>query len=183
MPLNSLLLPLYWLLNGFLAFLYLLGEHLLAVLLLPLLGWLTSTTEKAQQSWMLAASGLALAAALFAPTVVPIFLLLMTGGSLVIIKLEKFNPALMRWRATGGIALYALTGLGITLYQALAPLLTDPALAQGQNYLNVIIGLAIYLLPLGFLGMLAQAIWVHPPMSARPGEIITNIRTRGHQER
>lgn len=184
MTFGMFLLPFLWVLNGFLAVLYLLADHALVVLLLPLLGWLALTTLKAQQPWTLAAGGLALAAAVFAPSVVAMFLLLMAGGSVALVRVEKFNPLALRWRITGGLALYALIGLGAALYETLAPLLTDPTLAQGQNYLNVLVSLALWLYPLGFLGMLAQALWVHPPLEGgTPEDILVRTRTRGRLER
>ena len=81
-----------------------------------------------------------------------------------------------------GLALYALAGLGFTLYRDLGlgeSVLADPMMAQGANYLNAIIGIAMYVIPLGFLGMLAQAIWAHPPTPGTPSDLITKVRTRG----
>lgn len=176
----DLLLPFLWVLNGFLAVLYLLVDHALAVLLLPLVAWLTATAGKAQQRQTLTASLLALTAALLATQVVGVFLILMTGLGIAAIRDEKFNVTTRRWSTAGGIALYALIGLGAWLYTTLTPFLTDPTLAQGQNYINTLIALALWLFPLGFLGLLAQAIWVHPPLEGTPEDLIVRTRTRGH---
>lgn len=177
---SALLLPFLWVLNGLLAVLYLLVDHALAVLLLPLVAWLTATAPKVQQQPTLLASLLALAAALLATPVVGVFLILMTGLGLAAIHSEKFNVTTRRWSTAGGLALYALIGLGAWGYATLAPYLTDATLAQGQNYLSTIISLALWLFPLGFLGLLAQALWVHPPLEGTPEDLIVRTRTRGH---
>ena len=179
MPKNYLL-PFLWLANGFLACAYLLAENALALLLLAPLGWLTATAPGEQRPWTAAAAGLALLACVVAPQPVPLLLLVMAFSALIAILLERFNPAALRWRATGGMALYGLMGLGLSGYQALAPTLNaDPMLSQGQAYLGVLVSVAMYLYPLGFLALLAQSIWVHPPLGSSPEGMIHSIRSRG----
>ena len=175
------LLPLLWVLNGLLAALYLLAENILALLLIPPLAWLLATSPAEQRPWVLAAAGLALLSAALAPQPAPALALLMAVAGVLGVLLERFNPAALRWRAMGGIALYALMGLGLAGYQLLAPSLgsNDPLLAQGQRYLGVIAGIAMYLFPVGFLAILAQAVWVHPPLAQSPERLIHAVRSRG----
>ncbi len=52
-------------------------------------------------------------------------------------------------------------------------------MAQGAGYLNAIIGIAMYVIPLGFLAMVAQSVWAHPPTIGNPTDLITKVRTRG----
>ena len=107
----------------------------------------------------------------------------MALAGLIGVLLERFNAAALRWRAVGGIALYALMGLGFAAYQQLAPSLgaDDPLLSQGQRYLGILASIAMYFYPLGFLALLAQAIWVHPPLAQSPEGLIHTIRSRGKQ--
>jgi hypothetical protein len=50
---------------------------------------------------------------------------------------------------------------------------------QRATCLNAIIGIAMYVIPLGFLAMLAQSIWAHPPGPGSPEQLITKVRRRG----
>ena len=183
---EAVTLPLIWVLNGFLLVVYVLLARWTAVILIAPLVWLCISTESSRRTWMIVASGLALLCTLLAPTMMGVWLILMAWGSLIALRLEKFNPAMLRWRIAGGLAAYALVGLGFLLYQLLTPVLADPSgfFAQGQGYLNVIIGIAVYVLPLGFIGMLVQAIWVHPPIEGRtPEDMLYQVRTRGHERK
>jgi len=182
MTTDSLLLPFTWLLNGILALAYLTVEHLTAVLLAFPLYWLISTTEKAQRPWMMGASALALAGGMFGSLAVSLWLLVMASASVMTIRLEKFNPHTLRWRVAGGIAAYALIGLGAAIYKLLAPsMMSDSFFAQGQVYLSTIVGVATVIAPVGFLGMLVQAVWAHPPLEGSPEDMYSQIRTRGRR--
>jgi hypothetical protein len=177
----QLSLPFIWALNGLLAVLYLLLEHITAVALIPGLGWLCLRSPKPQQRWMFGAALLALAAAIFAPAVVGLWLLLMVYASIVSVKAEKFNPPALHWRVISGLAAYALIGLGFTLYQNLSPALLDPyaTFAQGKGYFDIILSIAVFLGPLSFIGLLVQALFAHPPLEGTPESVIASVRTRG----
>jgi len=180
MTLDTLSLPFIWLLNGILALAFLTVEHITVVLLCLPLFWLISTTEKAQRPWMMGAGAMALAGAMFGSLAVGIWLLVMASASVLTIRLEKFNPHTLRWRVAGGIAAYALIGLGAAIYKLLAPsMMSDSLFAQGQVYLSTIVGVATIIAPVGFLGILVQAIWAHPPLEGSPEEMYSQIRTRG----
>jgi len=96
------------------------------------------------------------------------------------VRLERHDPLALRWNIAQGLALYGLIGLGYLAWHALGPQASDPATAQGMAYLNAIIAIAMYAFPLGFLALLAQAAWVHPPME-RPEDLVATIRTRGRR--
>ena len=179
---DTLLLPFIWLLNGILALAYLTVEHITVVLLAFPLYWLIATTEKAQRPWMMGASAMALAGGMFGSVAVGLWLLVMASASVLTIRLEKFNPHTLRWRVAGGIAAYALIGLGAAIYKLLAPaMMSDSFFAQGQVYLSTIVGVATIIAPVGFLGMLVQAVWAHPPLEGSPEEMYSQIRTRGRR--
>jgi hypothetical protein len=171
---------LYYPLNGFLAFLWLLLDHIFLVLLgIPLIG-LGTTTPKEQRSWILGTSALALLASAVAPAPVPLLLLLMAASGWLATRLEKFNTIAVYWNAARGLAIYSLAGLGFTAFQALASgMESSPWLAQGQVYLSSIAAFAMYLIPLGYLALLVQTLFAHPPIQGKPGELIHTIRSRG----
>jgi len=179
---HPILLPFLWIINGFLALIYLLADHFLVVLLvLPLL-YLSLSAPHEQRPWSAGASLLSILASAFAPQPVPLLLLLMALAGVIALRLERMNPISARWNVTRGLALYALAGLGFTAYQAFRPVLGsgDPLLAAGQSYLSILISVAMYLLPAGYLGLLVQALFAHPP-SAAPEQLIQAVRTRGRR--
>ncbi len=183
MSLGLVRLPFLWVLNGFLILLYLAAEHFLAILLAPGLYLLWKNAPTAQRSWMGGTAVLSLAASLLAPPVVGIWLSLMSYGAILALRLEKFNPEALSWRVVSGIAAYALIGIGFSMYQGLSPALLDPygTFAQGKGYLDVIVSLAVFLGPLGFVGLLVQALFAHPPLEGTPEDIIYSVRTRGSE--
>lgn len=180
--LTTLTERLIWIVNGFLAILYSLIDHWTALAFLAAVTAFIVTASIEQRMWALGAGLLSVAASLVAPSPVPLFLLVMILGGWSAVALEKYNPPAQRWNIIRGLALYALAGLGFTLYRELGlgeSVLADPMMAQGANYLNAIIGIAMYVIPIGFLGMLAQSIWAHPPAPGTPTDLITKVRTRG----
>ena len=85
---------------------------------------------------------------------------------------------LVRSRGLGDVykrqAMYRNFGLGSSIA-------SDPMMSQGAGYLNALIGISMYVIPLGWLAMLTQSIWAHPPAQGTPDALITAIRTRGKQ--
>jgi hypothetical protein len=171
---------LYYLANGLLALLWLLVDHLLLVLLVAPLAWLSSSAPDEQRYWTIATGGLAILASVVAPAPVPLLMLVMALAGWLATRLEQFNHAAARWNTLRGLALYSLAGLGFTAFQELAAnSISSPLLQQGQVYLTAIASFAMYLIPLGFLALLAQTLFAHPPVSGKPGELIHTIRSRG----
>lgn len=180
---------LIYLLNGFLTLVWLLIDHLLPVMLVAPLAWLDLTVPAEQRSWTWISSILALLAALFAPAPVPLLMLVMALAGILAVRLEQFNVLAARWKTVRGLALYSLTGLGYRLFQdwsKLADLSTQagasPLLSQGQVYLSAIAAFAMYLIPIGFLVLLAQSLWAHPPLPGKPAELAHTIRSRGKED-
>lgn len=171
---------LYYLLNGFLALLWLFVDHILLAILIAPLVWLSYTSPDEQRSWSLASGGLAALASALAPAPVPLLMLVMALAGIFATRLEQFNTLAARWNTVRGLALYSLVGLGFTVYQDIAERSTgSPLLAQGQAYLSTIAAFAMYLIPLGFLALLAQTLWAHPPVPGKPADLIHTIRSRG----
>lgn len=178
----SLYERLIWTVNGLLAIIYSLIDHVTALTFAAAMVAFVITTPREQRTWALGAGVLSIAASLLAPNPVPLFLLIMMGGGWAAVALEQYNRPAQRWNVIRGIALYALAGLGFMLYRNLGLgdlALADPMMTQGAGYLNAIIGVAMYVIPLGFLAMLAQAIWMHPPAPGTPADLVTKVRTRG----
>ncbi len=172
--------PFLWIANGFMALLWLLVDHLWVVLLVPLLGYAVLQAPGNQRGWTLGVALLALVAGAVSPFPVALLLAVMTLAGLVAVRLEKINPQNTHWTLVRGLGLYSLVGLGFTAYRTwLVPAMTDPALQQGQVYLSAIASIALYLLPLGYLALLAQSLFVHPPVQGEADEIIFRYRSRG----
>ncbi|MFZ2096698.1 MAG: hypothetical protein WAV05_08685 [Anaerolineales bacterium] len=171
---------LYYLLNGLLALLWLLVDHILLALLIAPLAWLSCTAPDEQRSWTLITSGLAVLASAVAPSPVPLLMLVMASSGWLATRLEQFNNAAACWNTVRGLALYSLAGLGFSAFQDLAARSdASPLLLQGQVYLSVIAAFAMYLIPLGYLALLAQTLLAHPPVPGKPAELIHTIRSRG----
>jgi len=173
---------LIWTVNGLLAILYSLIDHLTALAFALAVAAFVITTPREQRAWAIGAGILSIAASLIASSPVPLFLLVMILGGWAAVMLEQYNRPAQRWNVIRGLALYALAGVGFTLYRNLGlgeSVLADPMMAQGAGYLNAIIGIAMYVIPLGFLAMAAQSVWAHPPTPGTPSDLITKVRTRG----
>ncbi|MEP0806575.1 MAG: hypothetical protein HRF47_13895 [Chloroflexota bacterium] len=173
-------LPFIWLANGVLALLWLTLDNLWLVLLAPALGAAVLQAPANQQAWTLGVAVLSLAAGVAAPFPVAMLLLVMTLAGLAAKRLEKLNPQNIHWTLVRGLGLYSLIGLGYAAYRAwMIPAMSDPALLQGQAYLSAIASIALYLFPLGILALVAQGLFVHPPMQGEADEIIYRFRSRG----
>ncbi len=172
---------LIWVLNGFLVIIFFLVERLATVLLLPAATAFVMITPVAQRGWAIGAGTLALAASLISPAPVPIFLGVIALVSAVAFYLEQYNRPAMLWNIVRSVSLYSLAGLGYTLWQGLRltdSIQSDVMTSQGATYINAIVGIAMYVIPLGVVVLLAQSVLAHPPVG-RPDQIITNVRTRG----
>ena len=170
-----------WLLNGLLVLAYLAADHLLVLLLLPVLIWLVGNAPAEQRPRQILIGGLALITALLAPPPIPLLLLAMAVAGAAALPFEHFNRPALRWTIARGLGLYSLIGLAFLIYQtwlAGQPAGGDTLLERGQTYVSALAGIAVYAFPLGFLGYLAQKVWLHPPTAREPGDLITGVRTR-----
>ncbi len=180
--------------NGFLAMTYVLWEHLTAILTAGAMGSLIMGAPMAQRTWITITAILATLAALFAPPPVPLIMAVMALAGALAVWRDTFNPENLRWRITGGLALYALAALGYLAYSryldgvdAMTWAKTlggegnaAAALAQGRAFVNTLATWGLWLIiPLGYFSLLAQSLFLHPPGPQEPGDLITTIRTRG----
>ena len=174
---------LIWVVNGLMVVFFSLGDHFLTLILGTSTGAFIWLSPNEQRDWAMGASVLALVASVFSPAPIPIFLVVMSLGGWVALYMEKYNLPATRWSVIRGISLYAVLGLGYALYKGFDvanAIATDPQMGQGAIYLNAIIGIALYAVPLGFLVMISQSIWAHPPTpGGNPASLIGTIRARG----
>jgi len=185
--------PLVWLVNGLLVIVYVGASRAFLLLLILPLAHLVGRAPREHRPWLAAVGVLALAAAAFVPPPVPMLLALLSAAAALAVQLDRFNPKALRWRASGGLALYALAALGYAGYAAYTSRIEADAWAglvaggeaaaivgQGRAFLNTlsIWGLWV-ILPLGYLALLAQGIFVHPPAQSSPGDLIHFVRSRG----
>jgi len=178
------------------ALVYVLWEHITALLTAGAMASLILSAPPAQRTWIATTAVLAVLATLFSPPPVPLIMAVMALAGALAVWRDTFNPENLRWRLTGGLALYALAALGYLAYsryldgvdamtwaktlggqgQAAA------ALAQGRAFVNTLATWGLWLIiPLGFFSLLAQSMFVHPPGPQQPDDLITTIRTRGQE--
>ena len=171
-----------WTINGFLVIVYYAVEHIQTLALATATLLFVNYTPQEQRGWAVMSGGLAIVASLFAPAPVPLFLLLMSLAGWAGQWLEQYNKPANHWNTIRGQALYATAGLGFAFYRNFglgSSIASDPMMSQGAGYLNALIGIGMYVIPLGWLAMLTQSIWAHPPAQGTPDALITTIRTRG----
>ena len=171
-----------WTINGFLVIVYYAVEHIQTLALAVAAILFVVYTSQEQRVWAVGSGVLAILASLFAPAPVPLFLLVMSLAGWAGQWLEQYNKPANHWNTIRGQALYALAGLGFALYRNFglgSSIASDPMMSQGAGYLNALIGISMYVIPLGWLAMLTQSIWAHPPAQGTPDALITTIRTRG----
>ena len=188
--------PLVWLANGLLAVIYVALSRVFILLLVFPLAYLVGWAPAEHRPWIVAAGVLALAAAAFVPPPVPLLLTLLASAGALAVRLDHFNPKALRWRASGGLALYALAGLGFSGYAAYTSRIDSNAWAglvaggeaaaivgQGRAFLSTLAVWGLWvILPVGYLALLLQSIFVHPPTSASPAAMIHAVRGRGFPE-
>jgi len=171
-----------WVINGFLTVIFFSAGQLHSILLAVSSVFFVLTAPMEQKTWTMASSILCLLASLLAPSPAPLFLLVMALMGWGAVYIEKYNRISQRWTSVRGQALYALLSLGYAAWHTLglgSGSVADPAMAQGVNYLNMLIGIALYVFPIGFMGWVAQSIWAHPPAPAAPEDLISAVRSRG----
>lgn len=172
-----------WTVNGLLVIVYYCADHILVIAIAITVTLFAAYTPKEQRVWAAGAAVLAILASFAAPMPAPVLLLVMAVSGWVAQFLEKYNRPAQRWNTIRGLILYALAGLGYTAVIDSGMLnttsLTNPMLAQASGYINTILTIAMFVIPLGFLAMLAQSITALPPAPGSPEELISKVRTRG----
>lgn len=177
--------PILWVLNGFLIVLYTIGAHLPVLLVLPPAVWLYVRLPQAagpayktsMRPWLIAAAGLAFLSAIAAPSPVPWLLALIAWVGAGVTRIDPYRPDEAAWNTIQGLALYALVGLGAALYGVMSANATGLAVI-GQGYTNIIIAVALWIVPIGWLVLTVRNLFAHPP-TQQPTDLYTSIRTRG----
>jgi hypothetical protein len=179
---NEFVTGIVWTINGFLVIVYYAADRAETILLAVTAISFAIYTAREQKVWAVGSSVMAILTSLLAPAPVPLFLLIMSLAGWAGQWLEQYNRPAQHWNTIRGQALYALAGLGFALYRNFglgSSIASDPLMSQGAGYLNALIGISMYVIPLGWLAMLTQSIWAHPPAQGTPDALITTIRTRG----
>ena len=173
----------YWVLNGFLTVVFLLVEQVLPIALFISVGAFVWFALDEQRNWAIGAGALAVIASVLSLPPIPVFLLVMSVSGWVALYMEKYNHPAVSWNIIRGISIYAVSGMGYSLYRnsgTSSPFAADPQMAQGSVYINMIAGVAMYVMPLIFVAMLVQSIWSHPPTpGGSPADLISTVRSRG----
>jgi hypothetical protein len=188
-----------WEANAVLALAYMAWEHLAALLTLaafvPLLRGVPESQAQ-QRPWISGVGALAILAALLSPAPMPVIMTVLAVAAALAVRLDGYGPDGLRWRVTAGLALYALAALAYLAYGwyldgqdavAWAKALggqgeAQTTLAQGRAFVETLARWGLWLIvPLGFLSMLVQGLFVHPPAPQRPEELVSTIRTRGQR--
>lgn len=127
-----------WELNGLLAIVYTVWEHVAAPVAAAAYGALLFWTPpgrrpqapglglgpahpgrdqlSGQRPWLLGIGLAVIPAAFLAPAPMPVLLAAMTVAGTVAVACDRFNPDALRWRVAGGLALYALATLAYLGY-------------------------------------------------------------------
>ncbi|MBI9045819.1 MAG: hypothetical protein JEZ06_15110 [Anaerolineaceae bacterium] len=179
-----------WIANGFLVILYMLAENIIVLLLIPTLAWIyvrqkavTGTVyAPSMRIATIAAGSIALLAGIFAPMPAPVLLLIMTLVSGIAMHLESFRPDETLWGFIQGAILYSLIGIGLSIFQWWVkhqPMDPDSIFTMGRQYIGIISAVAIWGVPIGFIGNIIKNLLIHPPTpGGSPERLVEGIRTR-----
>ena len=188
---------LWHLANGALIALYGIGRSLPALAALGLTALMARQAERHLRPWLQGVGLLAFYAAAVSQPPVPILLAVVCGAAWGAVRLDRFDPDTLRWRACTGIALYALAALAYAVYTRYLDSLTRTGwhhglsapghalamLDQGMGYVHLIGVIGLYVvLPLGILALLIQALLVHKPPARRTEETISVITGERRRE-
>jgi hypothetical protein len=185
------LLP-FWLANGLLVSVYWLLDHAVFLGVCPPLIWwaLTCAPEQQGRTWTVA--GLVLVAVACATPPVPVILLVMAWAGAFAIWQDRFAPNTLRVHLLAGLGAEALAALGVAGAWAYLNTLTPnqfgalfavgnagQLLAQGKDTLQTLsVWGTWFIVPLGYLGLIVQGLFVHAPPPATPEQLIARVRTR-----
>lgn len=186
-----------WSVNGVLVTAFWLVDHIFPLAALPAFALLLSRAPREQRPFGLAAGLVGLLAAIIVPQPIPLIILAMSWGGIGAVALDRFNPDTLRWRVIGGLALYAIASIAWTGYSAYVATLSPAqwggmlasgeaasTIAQGRSFLQTISIWGLWIiLPLGYFSLLLQGLFVHPPLTAAPAEVIHAVRGRGEPVR
>lgn len=194
---STVQLYLIYLANGFVLLSYAMIERIVILLLLIPLGWIVFGNQNFSSKFnrdrtrpfVLAMSFLCMASAVLSPPPVPMALFLMAVASAIALRLERYRPDEVHWSVVRNLSLYALAGIGFTIFQQLV--MSQPfeagstsmglSLAKGRDYIAIVIGVAMYVMPVMHVVLLSREFLAHPP-SERDEHVIETIQI-GSSER
>jgi hypothetical protein len=177
--------------NGFVYLAYILLERLATLALLFPLLWITFGLQgfssrfnrERTRPYVMGMSALCVASSILSPPPVPVAMLLMALASVAALRLERYRPDDVHWSVIRNMSLYALAGMGFTLFQTLV--MSQPfqagstsmglSLAKGRDYMAIVIGISMYVMPVMHVVMLSKEFLAHPP-SERDERVIETIK-------
>lgn len=186
---DSIFLPFLWALNGVLAIIYILAENLMTLVLLGVLVWMLFSLRKFANDYyaerikifLLVVAVLSLVMSVLAPAPAPFFLVVMPMFAMIALYLglSRTNPADIFWN-------YAQTALiyngAVILFMFLESDLGKSSgtggamyLMQGQNYIGLLGGIAMYGIPVFFMASVAKEYLAHKPQQD-PNDLLETIR-------
>lgn len=186
MTIDSLLLPFVWVLNGILAVLYTLADHLPVVAIVPALAWLYAMLNRLHeqqarrmQQILIPSGVLALAATIWAPSPAPLLMVGLTAVGALAVRLDAYRPDETAWEVVQNVLLYALVALGARiLLLVLENQTPGDALSVGANYLGVLTAFALWGMPILQSALLLKNLLAHAPVGASPLNYIEEARGR-----
>ena len=188
---------LWHLFNGVLIALYGTVQSLAALAALGAVALMARTAERHLRPWFQAIGLLAFAAAMTSQPPVPILMAVVCAASWGAVRLDRFAPDQLRWRAATGIALYGLAAIAYAVYTHYLDSLTRTSwhyglsapgnalamLDQGTGYVNLIGVIGLYVvLPLGILALLIQSLLVHKPPARQATDTISVLTGERRRE-
>ena len=187
---------LWHLLNGALIAVYGAVQSLPSLAALGAVALLARTAERHLRPWFQAIGLLTFMASLISQPPIPVLLAIVAVASWAAVRIDKFTPNQLRWRAGGGIALYSGAAVAYALYSRYLDSLTRTSwhhglsapgdawamLSQGMGYVDLIGVIGLYVvLPLGILALLIQSLLVHKPPARQATDtfaVLTGERRR-----
>lgn len=186
--------------NGWLALFYFLSANIAAAAVAAIAsaaGWMERRQPWAWRAFTGVVLAISVLTALLVPPPIPMILAVMWAFVPAVMALDPIGGRGLAWRAKSGILLYALAAIGYMAYSRLTAEIPPEAwaamvggveesravLAQGRAYTATMAHIALwFVLPLGFLSLMLQAILAHPLPSApfrTMADWVRLIRTRG----
>lgn len=186
--------------NGWLTIFYFIAEHIAAVAALALAAataFLERDAPASQRVFTVFTLAATVLSALFVPAPIPAILAAMWFFVPLALLLDPVGGKALAWRARSGILLYAGAAVAYILYSRLTAGVSPEAwaalaggveearavMAQSRAYVATMANIALwFVLPLGYLSLMAQALLAHPLPSApfrTMAERVRLIRTRG----
>ncbi len=186
-------------LNGWLYILFLVVKNAAVVVVLCFAAactWIERAGQGATRVLTVIALAATIVAALSVPMPIPAVLAAMWGFVPLVLALDPVGGGTLAWRAKSGILLYTGACVAYVVYIRGTARVTPEAwaalaggveearavLAQSRAYISTMANIALYVLPAGYMSLMAQALLAHPMPSApfrTMAERVRLIRTRG----